>query len=104
MKLRLSLLGVVLAVVFGLLALVIDSQNYEGSWGGMFIFTLGFPFSIVSLLLGELAGPAGFALLVSCGAIQWYLLGTLVQSIIERSRHRSSSAIGSTDARSSNEP
>jgi hypothetical protein len=104
MKLRLSLVGVAFAVAFVLLALVIDSQHYEGSWGGMFIFVLGFPLSIVGLLFGGGAGSAGFALLVGCGAIQWYLLGMLVQSVVERSRRRRSSAIGSTDARSSTEP
>jgi hypothetical protein len=104
MKLRLSLLGVVFAVAFGLLALLIDAQHYEGSWGGMFIFTLGFPLSIVGLLLGGLAGPAGFALVVGCGAIQWYLIGALVQFIIGRSRRRGSSAIGSIHAHPSKEP
>lgn len=84
MKRRFSLLGALFAVAFGALALAIESQHYEGSWGGMLVFALGFPTSIAGLLLGGIFGPAGFWLVVLCGAFQWYLIGMLVQGAVMR--------------------
>ena len=83
--LNLSLVGICFLITHLLTVLTIWKMNFEGSWGGFFLFVIDFPISLIVLL------PVGWnhwLFFGVVGSLWWYLIGMLLQRAVARRKRR----------------
>ena len=56
-------------------------QDYEGSWGGFFLFILDFPVSLLMLLPINWNKWMLFGVI---GSLWWYAVGALITNIVRK--------------------
>jgi len=57
------------------------SRHFEGSWGGFLIFQVGFPSSVLALLLSNALGIRTDYTLLVCGTAWWFCIGVLIAKL-----------------------
>jgi hypothetical protein len=81
-RLRIDLLGSGAFLAHALLARVIYSQHFEGSWGGFLLFIVDFPASLLFLVPG-LSGS--WLAMTVIGGAWWYFVATSLRRLSRRS-------------------
>jgi hypothetical protein len=72
-----SSLGVTLALLYFVFALIVFGQQYEGSWGGFLLFWTSFPASLLTFVLPD--GRIGEFMSAAVGVFWWYAVGHYFQ-------------------------
>lgn len=65
---------IIAALLQLILCLAIKSMHYEGSWGGLFMFFLGLPFSIPSLFIARYFGGREWweVIFITINSMSWW--------------------------------
>jgi len=77
-----NVIAICFAVGYLSMCLFIWSLHFEGSWGGMIMFLLALPFSVLSIVISNSIGGAPAFLIMN--AIWWYFLIRLIFYIKHR--------------------
>jgi succinate dehydrogenase hydrophobic membrane anchor protein len=78
-------LGILLALLYLIVSIVVSVGDIEGSWGGFLLFASAFPFSILSLSVSKfLNNPLAHFVFIFLNAIWWFLLGWLITKIFRK--------------------
>jgi hypothetical protein len=74
-------LGSLLAVGHVVFCAIVISRQFEGSWGGFFIFLADFPASIAIAMIANVLSIHSIYFLVVLGTGWWFLLGVLISRL-----------------------
>lgn len=78
-------LGILLALLYLIVSIIIAVGDIEGIWGGFLLFASAFPFSILSLSVSNyLDSPLAHFVFIFLNAIWWFLLGWLITKIFRK--------------------
>lgn len=78
---NLNKLGLLFIVIHTAIVILIVGENFEGSWGGFFLFILDFPVSLLMLIPIDWNRWMLFGVI---GALWWYLVGVVITIAVRK--------------------
>ena len=78
---NLNKLGLLFIVIHTTIVFLIVGENYEGSWGGFFLFILDFPVSLLMLIPIDWNRWMLFGVI---GSLWWYLVGVIITIAVRK--------------------